>query len=445
MPQTSKDTQIVRYAVVAQVLANVAAGMPFSRAIRVVAKMSHVGLGGRPLRLSVRTLQRWVASYQAGGIDALAPASRRPEAASSVLSEDFLRYLTAAKTADPEASLPEIIRRARHERVVSGKVSRVSVWRAARRLNLPIFASKGAEDRDMHRYAYAHRLQMVLADGKHFRAGVKNRKRVVITVLDDASRFALGAVVGKSESTALFLAVLWKVLRRWGLPECCFLDNGSGFIARDVALVAARLGINIVHGTAGYAEGHGKIERYHRTLNADLLRSFKNNPAIDSDPASLELRVEHYLRHVYNRHAHEELPGNASPEERFLGDELPLRPLPDEEKSRQLFVVTKTRKVSRDNVVKVRRALYEVPRGHAGKRIEVHHHLLDGTVSMLHDGRLVELHMVDLVRNAHWRRARPRPGEDAPQPRPVKTSATMSFDEDHPPLVGDAGDCFEET
>ena len=442
MPDMPSDTQITRYAAVAQVLAKIAAGMTFSRAIRAVSKSELRDLNGRRIRVSVRTLQRWMAEYQSHGIDGLRPVSRLSPRPSMVLSDDFLKFLIATKTADPNASIPEIIRQGPFRGVKTEGLSRVTVWRAATRLNLPIFATKGGASDDKLRFAFAHRMQMVLADGKHFRCGIKNRRRVVITLLDDATRYALGAVVGKSESAALFLRAIWKVTRRWGRAESFFLDNGPGFIARDVALVAARLRIGIIHGTAGYPEGHGKIERYHQTLIADLLRSFPDNPGISSDLDVLEFRIEHYLQNDYNRRVHESLSG-FSPEERFLADELPLRPLENADESRQFFIITKRRKVSRDNVVMVGRVPYEMPKGYAGKTVEVHHHLLDRTVFALHEGRLVELARVDVILNAKTRRVR-RTDEEAPAPRPTKTAATLRFEKDHQPIVGDSGDFFEE-
>jgi len=155
---------------------------------------------------------------------------------------------------------------------------------------------------------------------------------------------------------------------------------------------------------------------------ADLLRSFPNNPAIDSDLGALELRIEHYLKVDYNRRIHESLSG-LTPEERFLGDDLPLRPIVDPEISRQHFLITDRRKVSRDNVIMVKRVPYEVPRGHAGKRIDVHRHLLDRTVAVMHEGRLVQLARVDKILNAVTRRARPAKAEVAA--RPVKTAAPL--------------------
>lgn len=446
MPHSLADTSIDRYTAVAQVLAKVAGGMTLSRALRAVTKMPIPCLNGRVLRPSVRTLQRWVANYQAGGISALAPKSRRSPEPSRALSDDFLRHLVKTKTSDPDASIPEVIRQAQVLGIVSEeeRVSRVSVWRAARRLNLPIFATKGVEKKDMSRFEFAHRMQMTLADGKHFRAGTKSRRRVVITFIDDASRFILAAAVGKTENSSLFLKCLWKVITRWGKPECIFMDNGSGFTAKDVAIVCARLDIGIIFGTEGYPEGHGKIERYHSTLIQGLLRTFRNNPEIDDDCAALELRIEHYNEHIYNQALHSSLPA-MSPESRFLADKMiPLQPISDEARVRHYFIIMVSRKVSRDNIVDVQRIPYEMPRGYAGMRVDVYRHLLDRTVSVIHDGKMVRLHRVDKVMNAHTRRQAPKSRKNIAPATPRRTAATMAFQKAHKPLVNADGDCHEK-
>lgn len=445
MARAPNEIAIDRYTAVASVLAKVAAGMRLSAAIRQVARSPFLCLDGRTIHPSVRTLERWLKSYESEGMAGLTPASRLSSAPTRALPAALVEFLIKSKGADAQASIPEIIRRARRLGIIRDdeKISRVSMWRSATRLNLPIFASKGVTKDDMRRFAYAHRLNMVLSDGKKFRVGPKRRKRTVVTALDDATRFALCIAVGTSESASLFLLCLWRLITSWGLPDFFFLDNGTGFIARDVAVVCSRLRINLVFGTVGYPEGRGKIERYHRTLGQDLLRTFANNPAIDSSFSALELRIGHYLREDYNRRGHEAL-SNETPEARFLADTRPLATLDDIERVRSYFVVSNKRRVSRDNIVMIRRVPYEMPRGHAGRVVVVHRHLLDQTIWIIEAGQKIELARVDLELNAKTRRASTRPLVAKPLAVLSPTAATILFDSAHKPLVDEAGDCFEE-
>lgn len=357
--------------------------------------------------------------------------------------------MVAEKEGDNDASIPEVIRRAVEQNIIktTDDISRSSAWRAARRMNLPIFADKGVTKDNMRRFAYANRMQMVISDGKHFRAGIKRTKRVVISLLDDSSRFGLYAAVGPSESTELFVRALWETARRWGTFLSIFLDHGRGFVSEDTTILCAKLGINLIHGTERYPEGHGKIERYHGTLIQDLLRSFDGNPTIDPSCSALENRINHYLSNVYNRRGHESLDG-ISPEEKFLSDTVPLRPLEDELGLRQKLLIWKRRRVSRDNVISVDGPHYEMPGGYAGRRVEACHHILDKKVFFLHEGKLIELHPVDLELNAQNGMQRSprkhRKEKGLPVTSPVKTAATMRYERDFGPIVTPTGDFYKQ-
>lgn len=441
MSQNPNGISIVRYIAVSQVFSQVAGGVNLPDAIRDVARERIHDLNGKFIQVSPRTLYRWVRAFEKTGILGLTPESRRMSDASRALSSKFVDYLISEKKKDPDASLPEIIRRAIVDGIIEKPVSRGSTWRAARRLNLPIFAKKISTDSDKRRFSYEHRMQMVLSDGKHFKAGVKRRRRVVITFLDDATRFALYAVVGTSEHTKHFTRGLWECLSRWGKFSCLYVDWGSAFRSDDTLTIAARLDIAVIHGKVDYPEGRGKIERYHRTLKADLLRTFDGNPEIDPDITALELRVNHYLTNVYNKKPHESL-DLETPESRFLRDTLPLRVDLDLNSLRRHFILKETRKVSRDNIVNVDGLDFDMPKGYSGRRVAIFKHVLDRTVSVFHDGKLIEIRPVDKVLNAHSERA--RRDLSKPKPIPTRSAASKLFHRDHSPIVTKDGDFPEK-
>ena len=61
-PLPVSATSLLRYSVVAEVEAMVLGGWPAAAAVRHVAGADRVDLDGRPVRISVRTLQRWRAA-----------------------------------------------------------------------------------------------------------------------------------------------------------------------------------------------------------------------------------------------------------------------------------------------------------------------------------------------------------------------------------------------
>jgi len=422
---------LFRHKVVTSVLALVILGYERPIAIEQTVQSVHVTETGQVRVLSTRTLYRWLAEYQKGGIAALEPAKRVLE--SKALGDELIAFLKDEKADDPDASIPELLRRA-EERSVLGpddRVHRVTVWRMLKRLALPTSSRAAKQHADIRRFAYPHRMRMVLVDGKHFRAGAGRLKRVAFFFIDDCSRRVLWAVVGPSESSALLLRGLYDVVRHFGLMDILYFDRGPGFIANDTHAVCVRLHIHFIHGQARYPQGHGKVEAFNKTAHHDILRGM-SRAEVDPDFGSLELRLRHYIEHQYNVRPHESL-DDQTPEQCWKSDERELTFPRDHEDLRSRFVLTESRRVSGDNIVSVNRTRYEVPIGHRLKWIVVQRHLLDGAVRIVHENKLVQLHPVDLAHNAESKRARQAKTKNESREAP-KTAAAMAFERSFGPV-----------
>ena len=430
---------LFRFLLVSRVRTMVGAGGRVTLAVRQLSEEVHLDFKGTQRTVGVRTLFRWLAAYDARGLPGLVRKIREAASSSTVLPEELLLFAKAEKEDDPRASVPELINRARALGVVGEqtRIDRTTLYRALLRMGVSTKRKKtSAAGGDQRRFAWPHRMQMVLADGKYFRAGVKRQKRVAVFYLDDATRMGLEVVVGTSESTVLFLTGLHLVFSRYGKMSILFLDGGPGFISGDTACVVGNLGAHLIIGTASYPEGHGAIERFNQTALKDLLRHLDGRPDVDPDPGALTLRIRHWLRTIYNRSPHRFLDG-ATPEERFLKDETPLRLQKSEQELCSRFFVTEQRQVAKDHVVPLFGVDYETPAGHAGTRITLYRHLLEGTVHMLHQGLLVRLHPVDLAENAKSRRA--RKAAELPPKGPTRGSADITFANDFKAVVDPDG------
>jgi hypothetical protein len=226
------------------------------------------------------------------------------------------------------------------------------------------------------------------------------------------------------------------MVMRHGLMDALYLDRGPGFIADDTFAVLGQLRRPLIHGARRYPQGHGKIERFNQTADADVLRSLDDHPDVDPSCAALTLRLRHYLQR-YNDRPHESLDG-ACPRARWQADPRALRFPQDEATLREAFVVTEQRTVSSDHVIQFEGTDYEAPMGLAREKVLVRRQLLTGALSVLHDGRLVTLHPVDLARNARDRRG-PRAARALPEQGPVKTAATLAYERDFAPVVDSDG------
>jgi hypothetical protein len=218
--------------------------------------------------------------------------------------------------------------------------------------------------------------------------------------------------------------------------DAVYLDRGPGFFANDVITVMQQLGILLIFGEAAYPEGHGKVEAFNKTRKAAHLRGLDGRPDVDPDCERLTLRTGHYMTDQYNVRPHESLDGQ-SPLERFLGDERPLRFPASDAELRQRFVIHEERLVSSDHIVSLDSTAYEMPRGYARQKVILQRRILDDTLHFLHHGKYIQLHEVDLVVNAHDKRAKPQAQEDA-HPH-SKSAADLSYERDFHSVVGPDG------
>jgi len=433
------EKALCRARIVWIVLAYVGHGMGKSGAVRLVADMEHDWVDGTSKRVSRRTIYRWLKRYGDGGIAALDDESRQSCEDSEVLDEDLLEFLRDERGRDREASIPELIERAREHDVITHKepICRQTVWRAMRRMDLS--TRRCPASAPMRRYEQPMRLHTLLVDFVHFRAGAKGLKRCAIYFLDDCTRYGVEVTVTTSERADVMLETLYRVFIRVGKFDCLYLDRGSAFIANALASVCARLGIPLIHGKARYPEGRGKIERFNRTLKARSLRGLRRED-IDADCRALTLLLRHDLHEVYNHKPHSSL-DDETPWERWHESDRRLRPMGDEQSLQRAFVLELQRTVSKDNVVSIDGTEYEMPVGYDGDRVTIERALLEKeTFYFHHDDERIRLHPLDAVFNSQ-RPQRSRSGQDRDdeEQTPPKSASMLKFERTYGSILDDDG------
>jgi transposase InsO family protein len=98
-----------------------------------------------------------------------------------------------------------------------------------------------------------------------------------LTVLDDHSRYSLGVRALESQKTVPVQDAFTEMFRLYGLPNAMLMDNGTPwggaerrpFTVFSVWLI--RLGIQVIHSRPNHPQTLGKDERFHRTLERELI------------------------------------------------------------------------------------------------------------------------------------------------------------------------------
>lgn len=189
-----------------------------------------------------------------------------------------------------------------------------------------------------------------------------------LSVLDDHSRFALGLFACADQKQATVRTHLITLFQRYGLPRRILTDNGPPWgPSRQYGLTALeawwlRLGIKVSHGRIYHPQTQGKVERFHGSLKAEVLRGPQ---LLDQDACQ---QAFDQWRDCYNLDRPHEALDFAVPVERYQASPRPLLTLEPEIVYGPGDAV---RMVKAHGVIAYRNRRYFISRGLAGLPVAV--------------------------------------------------------------------------
>lgn len=324
----------------------------------------------RTRRFHYKTLQRWYYTAKKDTALALEPQSRARGHALALTNEQrelLLQIRQAHRNAAAELILAEAVR---HGIVAEGQLSLSTLRRLYHAAGLPRVSKRQTDRVDVQRRRWqaAHPGELWHGDVCHLvlaSEAAKPRRVLVHGFMDDSSRYIVALVGRTHERERDMLEVLCGALLRHPAPRTVYLDNGSCYRSKALAVVCKRLGIHLVHATPYSPEARGKMERVWRTMR---------QRCTDHLPATATLHqvnqaVASWLDVDYHRRPHGALMG-LTPRRRYLDGLGRLRkPVTPSELARALEVSLQ-RQVRRDGTFTLDGTVYEVSGRHlCGKRI----------------------------------------------------------------------------
>ena len=414
-PDTHLREQIAlfRHGLVSQLLALDARSAERGERMAALSTQDHLIPGSGRVRIAQNTLRDWMRAYTRGGFAALIPRPRADRDHSRRIGPHLAEQLIAMKQANPKLSVRLIIEALCEQGAF--QTEPVPPVSTAHRLLHKAGVMRRAPDEpnpaDRRRFAFERAGQLWTSDVLHgpgvLVAGRGRRKAYLIALLDDATRVVTHAQFALSENTAAFLPVFKLALIRRGLPQRLYVDNGANYRSHHLALVCAKLGVALIHSRPHQPQGRGKIERFFRTVRAQLLTRLT-----DDDTASLEAlnrRLAGWIEGEYHHTPHAGLEG-ATPLDRWaqVGDAV-CYPSPDLDLD-DLFLFEATRKVANDRTVSLNGVLFEVDAVLVGERVTLRFDPATplAPVQVVHQGKVIEqARRVDLYANCFVKRHRP--------------------------------------
>lgn len=399
--------------------------------------------------MGLRTVERWLAEYRAGGLAGLIRRTREDHGRRKLPTEavELIEGLFLKKPCPSAAAV--------HRRVLTlckeqgwSTPSYSTVYAIVSRLDpaMTTLAHEGpARFRDQFELVYRHRathpnaiwqadhtqLDLLIRD-----ASGKPARPWLTTVMDDHSRALAGYSVfvdapsAFQTSLALRQAIWRKADPLWavcGIPDALYVDHGSDFTSKHLEQVAVDLHFELVYSTIARPQGRGKIERLFGTLNTELLPElpgYLKHGKPTTDPKLSLAELDHvlgtFLVGTYNARVHREI--RVAPQTAWSGNGwLPRMPNSLEDLDLLLISVAKARTVHRDGIhfqgirymdptlaayVKEAVTIRYDPRDVAEIRVFHRNRFLCRAVSPEHSGQAITLKDIQAARSTHRRALR---------------------------------------
>ena len=316
----------------------------------------------RRFGISRQTGYKWLGRYAGGDAD-LADRSRRPLRQPGRTAGELEAAVLAVREAHPAWGARKIAAYLRREGVAPPAVSTVHVI-------LQRHGRVVADARVSRSYGRFERPTANLLWQMDFKGRVRiggGRWCHPLTLLDDHSRYALCLRACGNERGETVQPLLAATFRRYGLPDALYLDNGSpwgGGVPGQwtrLGVWLLKLRIQVIHARPYHPQGRGKIERFHRSLKAEV---FDAPPF--ADLGQVQKRFDEW-RGIYNRLRPHEALDMAVPASRYRASHRPMpQTLPEIDYDNGEIL----RKVGTTKAyISFKNRLWKIPQAFTGERV----------------------------------------------------------------------------
>lgn len=226
------------------------------------------------IRVSERTVYRWLEQYRLGGIEALRPKRRKDKGSRRKLSTEALERAIRLREENPERSTTTLIDILVREGTQKGTVPHRATFdrhldrRGASRRRMKVLGSRPTKKMvfasfgDLWVGDYHHGPVILGPDGKPTTAKLG-------AFIDHTTRYPVADRYYLSEDLASLRDTLKRAFLKWGVPTGkVYVDRGAVYRSKQLAYAIDRIGAKLVHSKAYYSQGRGVIEAWWRIANA---------------------------------------------------------------------------------------------------------------------------------------------------------------------------------
>jgi transposase InsO family protein len=341
------------------------------RRIRELSTCSYIIPNSRRKKVHAGTIAQWLRYYRKNGIEGLKPKPRSDHGAIRGVPAVIGKAIIEKRIECPRMPLRLVLRKLHMEKDMPTLQIPLSTAYRYVRTHLPS-RPVPVTGREQKRFSHRYPNDCWQGDTMH---GIyirdeqdgRSKKTYLIAFIDDATRLIVGARFFFSETVQHVKEVIREAVMTYGVPAKLYLDNGRNFCAEDIEIGCAAMRCALIHTTAYYPEGKGKIERFFRTVRDSFITGLSTIHSL----TDLNEAFDAWLQHEYNRHPHSGIDG-AVPLDTFLKNaQNRLRRLPASIDPAELFCRKEARQVAKDATFRINNILYETEEHLIGRKVNV--------------------------------------------------------------------------
>lgn len=434
-----QEMALARFAIIAPLVTRKLSAAEVTQIRHAILTQIHVFPGEQEKRVSMRTLQRWLAAYRKAlpngtiaALNAIYPQPRSDKGVPRVFDPTLIEEAIALRMELATRSTENILAHFNDPpkaATIAYHLRQRGITRAELKTQgkaFPRYEAIGPNVTWQSDVTESFYIPDPTAPGKF-------KEVYLLAFIDDHSRLVThGEWYFKESLPCLFDCFKKAVLKR-GISATLYWDNGPIYKSKQVKLLAARLGAKVVFSTPYCPPGKGKIERFWKTTDDSFLKEAEH-----AQIQTLEELNQAFWGWLDTYHSRVHSSTKMTPLKRWEAGAADIR-YPNPADVHDMFLWEETRVVRKTGTLSMGGNEYRVSDRLVGFKVQVRYDPLDlATVKVYRDDRFIEIAApYEMTAHTH-RKATPHPKDEKYLPLASSKRLMKSLSESRKDQVDEA-------
>lgn len=361
-----KDIGLFRFSIIAPLINNTHGFKTKAEYLSFIATQTHT-FNGKNYKFSESCIKNWYLTYKKYGFNGLEEKVRSDKDSSRRLNNETIKRILELREQFPRITGTSIYKKLIEEEYINKKdVSLDTVLRYIKKNNLKASQVCNIERR-MFEMEYVNDCwQADTSSGPYIKIDGVKYKTYIIMFIDDKSRLIMGFDIFLNDNAVNMQKVFKDAIKTYGKPKRLFVDNGGPYDNKQLSLICASLGIELIHAKPYTPEAKAKQERLFRTIKDGWMRCTDWNEFKELKDIKKSLSDFLYNNYINKVHSVTEI----TPNTRWHNEYNRVIWL-DEKFVDESFLHRTFNKVRKDRTISFKKSFYEIPFKYVGQIVEL--------------------------------------------------------------------------